>query len=142
MALVVKNLPANAGDTGDAGLIPGLEIALEEGMVTHSSILAWRTRWTEEPGGLWSIGSQTAGHNWSNLHALYVLAFWWKDTTLFALAKCLSGTRLFGLQILLPIENNFYVPEKNINDQIGEEIVTIFGGKKNGKHHSKKEAGI
>ena len=59
-----------------------------------------------------------------------------------ALAKCLSGTRLFGLQILLPIENNFYVPEKNINDQIGEEIVTIFGGKKNGKHHSKKEAGI
>ena len=60
---MVKNLPANAGDTGDARLIPGLEIALEEGMVTHSSILAWRTRWTEEPGGLWSIGSQRAGHN-------------------------------------------------------------------------------
>ena len=39
MALVVKNPPANAGDTG---LIPGLGEPLEEGMATHSSILAWR----------------------------------------------------------------------------------------------------
>ena len=36
----------------------GLEDPLEEGMVTHSSILAWRISWTEEPGGLQSIGSQ------------------------------------------------------------------------------------
>ena len=36
---------------------------LEEGMATHSSILAWRIPWTEEPGGLQSIGSQTAGHD-------------------------------------------------------------------------------
>ena len=33
--------------------------ALEEGMVTHCSILSWRTPWTEEPGGLWSIGLQS-----------------------------------------------------------------------------------
>ena len=39
---VVKNLPANSEDTGDAGLIPGLEDPLEEEMTTHSSILAWR----------------------------------------------------------------------------------------------------
>ena len=36
---------------------------LEKGMATHSSILAWRNPWTEEPGGLWSIGSQRVGHN-------------------------------------------------------------------------------
>ena len=36
---------------------------LEEGMATHSSILAWRITWTEEPGGLQSIGSQRVGHN-------------------------------------------------------------------------------
>ena len=36
----------------------GLEDPLEEGMVTHSNILAWRISWTEEPGGLQSIGSQ------------------------------------------------------------------------------------
>ena len=45
----------------------GLEDTLEEGMATYSSILAWRTSWTEEPGGLKSIGSQRAGHNWSDL---------------------------------------------------------------------------
>ena len=36
---------------------------LEEGMVTHSSILAWRIPWREEPGGLESIGSQRIGHD-------------------------------------------------------------------------------
>ena len=36
----------------------GEEDPLEEGMATHSSILAWRTQWTEEPGGLQFIGSQ------------------------------------------------------------------------------------
>ena len=40
MVLVVKNLPANAGDVRDVGLIPGLGRPLEEGMATHSSILA------------------------------------------------------------------------------------------------------
>ena len=49
---MVKNLPANAGVVGDAGSIPGLEDPLEEGMATHSSILAWRIPWIEEPGGL------------------------------------------------------------------------------------------
>ena len=41
MALVVKNLPANAGDARDAGLIPGWEDPLEEEIATHSSILVW-----------------------------------------------------------------------------------------------------
>ena len=44
---MVKNRPANAGDTGS---IPGLGRSLEKGMRTHSSILAWRIPWTEEPG--------------------------------------------------------------------------------------------
>ena len=50
-----KHPPANEGD---AGSIPGLEDALEEEMATHSSILAWRIPWTEEPGGLQSMGSK------------------------------------------------------------------------------------
>ena len=52
---MVNNLPANAGD---AGLIPGGEDPLEEEMTTTSSILAWRIPWTEEPGGLQSLGVQ------------------------------------------------------------------------------------
>ena len=41
----------------------GQEDSLEEGMAAHSSILAWRIPWTEEPGGLQSIGSQRVGHD-------------------------------------------------------------------------------
>ena len=39
------------------------KIPLEEGMATHSSILAWRILWTEEPGGQWSTASQRVGHD-------------------------------------------------------------------------------
>ena len=45
----------------------GQEDPLEKDMATHSSILAWRIPWTEEPGGLQSIGSHRVRHNWSNL---------------------------------------------------------------------------
>ena len=45
----------------------GQEDPLERGMTTHSSIPVWRIPWTEEPGGLQSIGLQRAGHHWSNL---------------------------------------------------------------------------
>ena len=49
MMLVVKNLPANAGDTRDAAPSLSQEDPLEEEMATHSSILAWEIPWTEEP---------------------------------------------------------------------------------------------
>ena len=47
---MVKNLPAQAGDVRDMGSIPGLGRSREEGMATHSSILAWEIPLTEEPG--------------------------------------------------------------------------------------------
>ena len=59
MALVVKNQVANAGDVRSLGW----EDPLEEGMATHSSILVWRIPWTEEAGGLRSMGSQRVGHD-------------------------------------------------------------------------------
>ena len=67
MGQAVKNLPAKAGDLRDSSLILGQEDPLEEGMATHSSVLAWRIPWTEEPGGLGSIGSKRVGHDWSDL---------------------------------------------------------------------------
>ena len=60
MAQTVKNLPAMQG-TQVRSL--GWDDPLEKGMATHSSILAWRIPWTEEPGGLQSMGSQRVGHN-------------------------------------------------------------------------------
>ena len=58
-SLVVKSLPAIVGDARDTVLIPGLENLLEKEMRDHSSILAWRIPWTEEPGELQSMGLQS-----------------------------------------------------------------------------------
>ena len=58
VALVAKNPPANAENAIDMGWFLGWEDPLEEEMATHSSILAWRIAWTEEPGGLLSTGLQ------------------------------------------------------------------------------------
>ena len=60
---MVKNLPANAGDIRDVGLILGGEDLLVKEVASHSSILAWGIPWTEEPGRLQSMGSQRVGHD-------------------------------------------------------------------------------
>ena len=57
---MVKNLPAM--QETQVGSLDQKD-PLEEGMATHSSILAWRITWTEEPGGLQSIRSQRVGHD-------------------------------------------------------------------------------
>ena len=62
-ALVVKNPPTTAGAIRDAGLIPGSEDPLEEGMATHSSILFWRLPWTVEPGEVQSMASHRVRHD-------------------------------------------------------------------------------
>ena len=59
VALVVKNPPGNAGDIRDMGLIHSLGRFPGVGNGTHSSILARRIPWIEEPGGLHCIGSQS-----------------------------------------------------------------------------------
>ena len=61
VGLGVKNLLANAGDEEMSSL--GWEDPLEEGVATHSTVLVWRIPWTEEPGGLQSVGEQRAGHD-------------------------------------------------------------------------------
>ena len=78
MALVVKNPPAKQKTQAR---FPGWEDPLEEGMATHSSILAWRIPWTEEPGRLHAIGLQKVGHDWSKLactHAYLLLNWFYK----------------------------------------------------------------
>ena len=60
---MVKNLPVKAGDARHVSSIPGSRRSLEEEMATHSSIFAWEIAWTEEPGGLQSMGSQSIRHD-------------------------------------------------------------------------------
>ena len=57
---VVKNLACSAGGPVS---VPLLGDPLEEGMATHSSFLAWRLPWVEEPGGLQSMESHRVGHD-------------------------------------------------------------------------------
>ena len=57
VVLMVKNLPA----------VQETQVqSLERGIATHSNILAWRIPWTEEPGGLQSMGLQRVGHDWAS----------------------------------------------------------------------------
>ena len=67
LVLVVKNLPAKARDVRGVGVIPGWEDPLEKGMAIPCSILTWRILWTQEPGGLQSVGSQRVEHDWKDL---------------------------------------------------------------------------
>ena len=75
----VKNLPAREEIQVQS---LGREDPLEKGTNIHSNILAWRIPWTEEPGGLQSMGSQRVGHNWATEYSTQQqpspLAWHWK----------------------------------------------------------------
>ena len=66
---VVKNPPANAGDTEDVGSIPGLRRSPGGGNGKPHCIFGCKIPWPEEPGRLPSVGSQRVGHNWVRIHA-------------------------------------------------------------------------
>ena len=61
---------------------PGSKDPLEKGMTTHSSILAWRIPWTEEPGGLQSMGSQRVEHDWAKNTFTFFQSAQWKNSVL------------------------------------------------------------
>ena len=74
---VLKNLPAIQELQEMWVWSLGREDPLEEGMATYPNMLAWRILWTEEPGGLQSMGSQRVRHDWSNLaHTLTHRKVW------------------------------------------------------------------
>ena len=66
---MVKNLPANERNARDMVSIPRAGRSPEQEMASHSSVLAWEISWTEEPGGLQSMGSQRVGHDLVTDHA-------------------------------------------------------------------------
>ena len=89
LVLVVKNPPANAGTRETWVQSLGWEDRPEEEMATHSSILAWRIPWTEEPGAVQSTGSQRVSHNWSDLAHAHHSGTWvwsiWELCIIFAI---------------------------------------------------------
>ena len=73
----------------------GQEDLPEEGMATHSSILAWKIPWREEPGGLQSIGLHRARHNWSNLACTLWLKYRRHHAFIFTIIAFTSNTLWF-----------------------------------------------
>ena len=77
---------------------------LEQAMAPHSSTLAWKIPWTEEPGGLQSMGSLRVGHNWATSLSLFSFMHWrkkWQPTPLFLPGESqgwgsMVGCRLWG----------------------------------------------
>ena len=110
MVLVVKNPPANAVDIKDTGSVSPWGRSLEEEMETHSSILSWRIPWTEEPGGLQSIGLQRVRHNWGDL------------------ARCV--TIIIILPLKEPIEISITIPvlEEAKNDLTAYDVKSLVPG--------------
>ena len=76
----------------------------EKAMATHSSTLAWKIPWMEEPGGLQSMGSPRVGHDWATLLSLFTFMHWrrkWQPTPVFLPRESqgrgsLVGCRLWG----------------------------------------------
>ena len=89
---------------------PGREDPLEEGMAAHSGILAWRIPWTEEPGGLQSIGLQRVRHDRSDLaHTLLVYSYNLDIITnnaYFDFQKCLSLKKICDMWHVF---SNYYI---------------------------------
>ena len=92
VAQSVKNLPA-VQETRVQSL--GWEDPLEKEMATHSSILAWKISWTEESGGLQSMGSQSVGHDWATNTYLY------------------NSVKQFSFNLKIIFFCLFYIPEWN-----------------------------
>ena len=77
----------------DAGWSLDQEDPVEEGMAAHSSILVWRIPWTEEPGGLQSMGLHIVRHNWSDLACRHSF-----NQNFFSMKYCSSKKEMFCLR--------------------------------------------
>ena len=92
VAQQVKNLPASAGDARNTDLMLGWEDSLEKEMATHSSILVWKIPWTEETGGLQTMGLQRACLH-MGIFSYYTKALWELKHHWFALLQKERPTR-------------------------------------------------
>ena len=97
---LVAQLVKSACNVGDLGWIPGLARSPEKEMATHSSILAWKIPWMEEPGGLQSMGLLTVIHNWLHATSLFPVVLDLKDKVKMITGKhCLRSSKRLKISL-------------------------------------------
>ena len=82
---------------------------MEKAMAPHSSALAWKIPWTEEPGGLQSMGSLRFGHDWANSLSLFTFIHWrrkWQPTPVFLPGESQGRGSLVGCHLWGHIESD------------------------------------
>ena len=87
----------------------GLRLLVEKAMATHSSTLAWKISWTEELGGLQSMGSQRVGHDWATSLLLFTFMRWrrkWQPTPVFLPRESQGWRSLVGCHLWGRTESN------------------------------------
>ena len=84
------------------GILTGSKCISEKAMAPHSSTLAWKIPWTEEPGGLQSIGSRRVGHDWATSLSLFTFVHWrrkWQPTPVFLPGESQGRRSLVGCHL-------------------------------------------
>ena len=105
-----KRGPATAGGTqraelkrsGEGASSVWLEERVEKAMAPHSSTLAWKVPWAEEPGGLQSVGSRRVGHDWATSLSLFTFMHWrrkWQPTPVFLPGESQGRGSLVGCRL-------------------------------------------
>ena len=102
---VAKNLPANAGAAGDVCFILGSRDPLEKEMATHSSMLAWKIWWTEEPGG---VQSQRVRHDWATEPLTH---FFYQLLLILLFNQIISDSGIYGM-LWRPVLSTRLCPSK------------------------------
>ena len=101
----------------------------EKAMATHSSILAWKIPWTEEPGRLQSMGSRRVGHNWTTSLSLFTFMLWrrkWQPTPVFLLGESQGQWSLVGCHLWGRTESD--MTEANLQQQ--QQRASCWGWKR------------
>ena len=96
------------------GLLVLLHVSLEKSMTPHSSTLAWKIPWTEEPGRLQSMGSLRVGHDWATSLSLFTFMYWtrkWQPAPVFLPGESqgwgsLIGSHLWGRTWLMLLSSS------------------------------------
>jgi len=92
----------NQWNKSDKGNIIWCHLHAEKAMAPHSSTLAWKIPWTEEPGGLQSMGSPRVGHDWATSLSLFTFMHWrrkWQPTPVFLPGESQGRGSLVGCHL-------------------------------------------